>query len=167
MRSLKKIDRIPLFIESGFISEDQLLSALSTKFRMRFVSLENITPRRKAIDALPGYLIRKLHIFPIDYTDDRLVVATSNPTDSSISNVIRFSSNQKLELVVATSKDIAAATKRYIPEQEDIMKLITRDSEESSVVTEEEEPEDPVLKESDSQIVRLCNQILEQRTGEY
>jgi hypothetical protein len=48
---------------------------------------------------------------------------------------------------------------------EDIMKLITRDSEESSVVTEEEEPEDPVLKESDSQIVRLCNQILEQRTA--
>ena len=160
MRSLKKIDRIPLFIESGFISEDQLLSALSTKFRMRFVSLENITPHRKAIDALPGYLIRKLHIFPIEYTDDRLVVATSNPTDSSISNVIRFSTNQKLELVVATSKDIAAATKRYIPEQEDIIKLISRDGEESRVVTEEEEPEDPVLKESDSQIVRLCNQIL-------
>jgi hypothetical protein len=28
------------------------------------------------------------------------------------------------------------------------------------VVTEEDEPEDSVLKESDSQIVRLCNQIL-------
>ncbi len=154
----KKIGQ--LLVELGFISEDQLLSALSTKFRMRFVSLENITPHQKALDALPGYLIRKLHIFPIEYTDGRLVVATSNPTDSSIPNIIRFSTNQKLELVVATSNDIAAATKRYIPEQEDIIKLITLDSEESIVVTEEAEPEDPVLKESDSQIVRLCNQIL-------
>ena len=75
-------------------------------------------------------------------------------------NHIRFSTHQKLELVVATSNDIAAATKRYIPEQEDIVKLITRDSEASAVVTEEEEPEDTVLTESDSQIVRLCNQIL-------
>jgi type II secretory ATPase GspE/PulE/Tfp pilus assembly ATPase PilB-like protein len=154
----KKIGQ--LLVECGFISEDQLLSALSTKFCMRFVSLENITPHQKALTALPGYLIRKLHIFPIEYSDDRLVVATSNPTDSSIPNIIRFSTNQKLELVVATSNDIAAATKRYIPEQEDIVKLITRDSEESTVVTEEEEPEDPVLNESDSQIVRLCNQIL-------
>ncbi len=149
-----------LLVETGLVSEDQLLLALSTKFCMRFVSLENITPHRKALDALPGYLIRKLHIFPIEYTDDRLVVATSNPTDSSISNIIRFSTNQKLELVVATFNDIAAAIKRYIPEQEDIVKLITRESEESTVITEEEEPEDPVLKESDSQIVRLCNQIL-------
>jgi len=154
----KKIGQ--LLVETGLVSEDQLLLALSTKFRMRFVSLENITPHRKALDALPGYLIRKLHIFPLEYTDDRLVVATSNPTDSTISNIIRFSTNQKLELIVATFNDIAAAIKLYIPEQEDIVKLITRDSEESSVITEEEEPEDPVLKESDSQIVRLCNQIL-------
>ena len=88
------------------------------------------------------------------------MVATSNPTDSSISNIIRFSTRQKLELVVATSNDIAAAIKRYIPKQEDIIKLITCDSDEGRVITEEEESEDPVLNESDSQIVMLCNQIL-------
>jgi hypothetical protein len=68
----KKIGQ--LLVECGLVSEDQLLSALSTKFRMRFVSLENITPHQKALTALPGYLIRKLHIFPMEYTDDRLVV---------------------------------------------------------------------------------------------
>jgi len=103
-----------LLVERGLVSEDQILSALSTKFGMLFVSLEDITPHQKALNALPGDLIRKLHIFPIKYNNDRLVVATSNPTDSSISNIIRFSTNQKLELVVATSNDIAAATKRYI-----------------------------------------------------
>jgi hypothetical protein len=61
----KKIGQ--LLVESGLVSEDQLLSALSTKFRMRFVTLENITPHRKALTALPGDLIRKLHIFPIEY----------------------------------------------------------------------------------------------------
>jgi type II secretory ATPase GspE/PulE/Tfp pilus assembly ATPase PilB-like protein len=149
-----------LLVERGLISEDKMLSALSTKFGMSFVSLEDITPNQKALNALPGDLIRKLHIFPIKYTDDRLVVATSNPTDPSISSIIRFSTNQKLELVVATSNDIAAATKRYITVQEDIMKLIACDNKESAVVTEEEEPEESGLKESDSQIVRLCNQIL-------
>jgi type II secretory ATPase GspE/PulE/Tfp pilus assembly ATPase PilB-like protein len=148
-----------LLVECGLVSEDKILSALSTKFGMGFVSLEDITPHQKALAALPVDLIRKLHIFPIKYTDDRLVVATSNPTDSSISNLIRFSTNQKLELVVATSNDIAAAIKRHIPAQEDIMKLISGDNDVSTVVTEEE-PEDSVLKESDSQIVRLCNQIL-------
>ena len=154
----KKIGQ--MLVDSGLISEDQILSALSRKFRMRFVSLEDFTPHQKALNALPGDLIRKLNIFPIKYTDDRLVVATSNPTDASISNLIRFSTNQKIEPVVATSDDIAAATKRYIPEQENIMKLIAQDSDETAVITEEEEPDDPVLKESDSQIVRLCNQIL-------
>ncbi|MGD8294051.1 MAG: ATPase, T2SS/T4P/T4SS family [Desulfobacterales bacterium] len=159
-RSGKKKRIGQLLVERGLVSEDQILSALSIKFGMRFVALEDITPHQTALNALPGDLIRKLHIFPIKYTGDRLVVATSNPTDPSISNLIRFSTNQKLELVVATSNDIAAATKRYIPVQEDIMKLIACDYEESAVVTEEEEPEDSGLKESDSQIVRLCNQIL-------
>jgi hypothetical protein len=68
----KKIGQ--LLVECGLLSEDQVLSALSTKFRMRFVSLEDITPHQKALTALPGYLIRKLHIFPMEYTDDRLVV---------------------------------------------------------------------------------------------
>ncbi len=154
----KKIGK--LLVECGFVTEDQILLALSTKFRMRFVNLQNLVPDEKALSALTEDLVHKLQVFPIEYHKGRLVVATSRPTDSSISDIIRFSTNQKLELVVATSLDISEAIKKYFSDDEDIMNLITEGIDDHSVIAEEEEPEESVLNESDSQIVRLCNRIL-------
>lgn len=149
-----------LLVECGFVSEDQILAALSTKFRMRFVDLHNLTPDEKALKALPEELIHRIQIFPINYSGGHLVVATSKPTDPSIFNILRFSTNQKVELVVATSSDITEAIKKHYPKDEDVLHLITEEIDEYSIIPEEEEQEDPVLNESDSKIVRLCNKIL-------
>jgi len=149
-----------LLVECGFVSEDQILVALSTKFRMKFVNLHNLTPDEKALKALPEEIIHRIQIFPINYAGDHIVVATSKPTDPSILNILRFSTNQKVEMVVATSSDISVAIKKYFPKDEDVLQLITDEIDEYSILPEEEEQEDPVLNESDSKIVRLCNKIL-------
>jgi len=104
-----------LLMECGFVSEDQILAALSTKFRMQFVNLNTLTPDNKALKALPEELIHRLQIFPIHYSNDHLLVATSKPTDTSIFNILRFSTNQKIEMVVAASGDISEAIKKYFP----------------------------------------------------
>ncbi len=149
-----------LLVECGFVSEDQILKALSTKFRMKFVTLQDLAPDEKALKALPEELIHRIQIFPINYDKGHLVVATSKPTDPSIFNILRFSTNQKVELVVATSRDISAAIKKYFPANEDVLQLITEEIDEYSIIPEEEKLEDSVLNESDSKIVRLCNKIL-------
>jgi len=154
----KKIGK--LLVECGFVSEDQILVALSTKFRMKFVNLHELAPDEKALKALPEELIHRIQIFPINYEEGQLVVATSKPTDPLIFNILRFSTNRKVELVVATSSDISAAIKKYFPKDEDVLQLITDEIDEYSIIPEEEEQEDPVLNESDSKIVRLCNKIL-------
>jgi len=149
-----------LLVECGFVSEDQILAALSTKFRMQFVKLNTLTPDDKALKALPEELVHRIQIFPIHFSGDYLVVATSKPTDPSIFNILRFSTNRKIELVVATSNDISEAIKKYFPKDEDIQQLITDEVDDYRIIPEEEEQENSVLNESDSKIVRLCNKIL-------
>jgi len=109
----KKIGK--LLVESGFITEDQLLVALAKKFRLQMVDLENMVPNMKALEALPPDVIHRLQVFPTLDKGDRLIVATSQPTDYNIYEHLRFYTGRTIEMVVATSKQISEAIEKYFP----------------------------------------------------
>lgn len=156
MNEKKKIGE--LLIELGYISEENLLAALATKFRVQIVDLIDLVPNMKAIASLPYDVVRRLKVFPVADKGDRLCVATSEPTEYDIEKHLQFYTGRKIEMVIATSKQIAAAIDKYYPEtgfvMGDFIGNLTVDLE----FEDTNETED--LTETDSQIVNLVNIIL-------
>ncbi len=104
-----------LLIERGLISEAQLLSALATKFGLRFIDLENQIPSLEALSILPHDLASHLQVVPLQLRRGTLVVATAQPNDPTIGDSLRFTTNRPVELVVARSRQISEAIERYYP----------------------------------------------------
>ena len=150
-----------LLIEKGYITEEQLLMALSAKFRMRYVDLKNVTPNNNALNVLPQELIKRLKVFPIEADERKVVVATSEPTDHTIAEALRFNTNRIVELVASPSEQISVAIEKYFQGTETAMDMdsLLTGLEEDEVIIEEEVDESSV-NESDSQVIKFVNGIL-------
>ncbi len=146
-------------IERGLITEDQLLTALATKFRMQFVDLETVAPSTGALLALSREMVTQMQVLPLERTGKRLVVATSEPTDITIIDRLRFITNCNIELVVALSRQISAAIKKYYktPEESVDALISEMDGGQATVV---EQPEEVAFTEPDSKVIRLVSKIL-------
>ncbi len=148
-----------LLIEKGLVTEEQLLSALAVKFRMRFVNLEDVAPSRAVLNALSLNVVKRMQVFPVELHSDRLGVATSDPTDPFIVDTLRFYANKRVDLVVATSGQIAQAIEKYyLASKDSVEEIIGELSEED--VSVEEEIEDAQFDETDSQVIKLVNKVL-------
>jgi type II secretory ATPase GspE/PulE/Tfp pilus assembly ATPase PilB-like protein len=147
-----------LLIELGYISEANLLAALATKFRIQIVDLSNLVPNLKALEALPSEIVRQLHVFPVADRGDRLSIATSQPTEYAIEDQLRFYTGRKIEMVIATTAQIASAIEKYYPPAAFVMGELSDDLQ----VDQEMEPDvdSDGLTESDSKIVNIVNKIL-------
>lgn len=149
-----------LFIELGYLSEENLLAALAAKFRIQMLDMSNLVPNIKALEALPYDVVHRLGVFPVADKGDRLVVATSQPTDYSIEEHLRFYTGRRIEIVIATSNQISEAIEKYYHEAEPVMDALIGDLPADQEIEIEEESEVAGLSESDSQIVNLVNKIL-------
>ena len=150
-----------LLIDKGYITEEQLLMALSAKFRMRYVDLKNVTPNQNALNVLSQELIKRLRVFPIEADDRKVVVATSEPTDHTLAEALRFNTNRSVELVASPSDQIGVAIEKYYQEPESSMDMdVLLDGLEEEDIVIEEEIDESGVNESDSQVIKFVNGIL-------
>ncbi|MCF6289473.1 MAG: Flp pilus assembly complex ATPase component TadA [Desulfobacterales bacterium] len=158
-----------ILMERGLLTEEQLLAALATKFRLRFVDLRDIEPDEKALAAISLEMVEQLQVLPLEDHPDHLTVATSQPTDPSIGDTLRFHAQRRIELVVATSAQISAAIEKYYhgeevvlaEEESEVEEILGELAEEELEAGEVDEQEDETaVKESDSQTITLVNKIL-------
>jgi type II secretory ATPase GspE/PulE/Tfp pilus assembly ATPase PilB-like protein len=152
-----------LLVEQGYITNDELLTALAAKFRLQMIDLTKTEPEEEALAALPVMLVRKYQVIPVMLKGDRLVIATSQPTDYSIYENLKFFTNRKIEMVVTTAHQIAETIDKYYQTQDPALEdLIVGLTEVHDVETEkdEEEEDETGFSESDSKIVNLVNKFL-------
>lgn len=155
-----------LLIEKGLISEEQLLVALSAKFRMPIVDLNTLTPAPRALDALSKNMVKQLKVFPISLENRTLTVATSDPTDPTIGDNLRFFTNLTIDFVAAPAAEIKAAIEKHYGESGEEDKVQIADllgelsDEQIDVEDDMDDGIDSSVKETDSQIITLVNHIL-------
>jgi type II secretory ATPase GspE/PulE/Tfp pilus assembly ATPase PilB-like protein len=149
-----------LLVERKHINADQLLTALAIKFQLDFVSLEDMEPTNKAINAIPLALVTQMRIMPLEDKGDHLLVATSKPAEhAELGDILRFITNRRIKFVVAPSAQIAAAIEKYyIRDEEKVDDIIGEMAEDAVAV--EDASDTSVVDETDSQIIKLVNKIL-------
>ncbi len=153
-----------LLVEKGLITEDQLLMVLALKFRLRFVDLEIEVPKKEVLNALPTEIIYGLKVIPLYDDGKQLRVATSEPTDHTIPDSLRFYTKRWIEMVVSTPRQISRAILKYYPHKEAGVDMLGGMSLDAKVDEAKKEKEiidtETTVTESDSHIVMLVNKIL-------
>ena len=149
-----------MLIEKGLITEEQLVMCLAMKFRLKFVDLHDVVPKPEALEAVSSELALRLRVFPIDVDTKRVVVATSEPTNVSIADALRFHTGLWVELVVATPSNISEALNKHFGFEDDLSQLAIEISEARD---DDDDNEDVNVLEHEAEkapIVRLANKIL-------
>ena len=92
-------------IRRSLIAEDALLTALSSRFRMRIANLTSVT--QAARELVPEQLARKYRILPLAITDSVLDIATADPHDLDCERTLAFATGRTVRMQLASPLRIA------------------------------------------------------------
>ncbi|MBI1967937.1 MAG: type II/IV secretion system protein, partial [Gemmatimonadetes bacterium] len=97
-------------------TDEQILNALSDRFRLKLADLSQIDPAAK--DAIPEQVARRYRLLPIRQTDSYLEVATANPFDIDAEKTLAFATGREIRmLLLAPSKIAEKLDELYRPEK--------------------------------------------------
>src|SRR5256885_1177758 len=130
------------------VNDEQILTALSTRFRLKVAELDKADPTAK--ERVPELVARRYHILPLRATDSYLEVATANPFDLDAEKALAFATAREIRTVLLDPSRIAdKLDELYRPEKAldkllqgmdghaDIVQLADHPPEELTVSAEE------------------------------
>src|SRR5438477_5149764 len=98
------------------VNDEQILTALSTRFRLKIAELDKADPTAK--ERVPEQVARRYHILPLRATDSYLEVATANPFDLDAEKALAFATAREIRmLLLAPSKIAERLDEMYRPEK--------------------------------------------------
>jgi type II secretory ATPase GspE/PulE/Tfp pilus assembly ATPase PilB-like protein len=144
-------------------SDEQILNALSTRFRLKLADAGELDPAVK--EKVPEQLARRFHVLPLRVTDSFLEVATANPFDLDAEKALAFATAREVRtLLLAPSKISDKLDELYRPEKA-VDKLL-HGMESSAALVELSEapaPEEIAISEAEASqrpVVRLVDLII-------
>src|SRR5467141_1255621 len=145
------------------VSDEQILTALSTRFRLKVADLAQLDPAAK--ERVPEQVARRYHILPLRVTDSFLEIATANPFDLDAEKALAFATAREIRMqLLAPSKINEKLDEVYRPEKTlDKMFQKMEGSPELVQLVEEVGPDEIAVSEeqaSQRPIVRLVDLII-------
>ncbi len=92
-------------VRRGFISDDEILTALASRFHMKIANLSLATPQAR--EHVPESLARKYRIIPLTITDSALEIATADPHDLDCERTLAFATGRTVKMSLAAPTKIA------------------------------------------------------------
>jgi len=87
-------------VRRGLITDTQILSALSTRFRMAIADLSMVSS--SARDLVPEALARRYRIVPLSVSDTTLDIATADPNDLDCERTLGFVTGKTVRMMLAS-----------------------------------------------------------------
>ena len=95
-----------------YLPEEELARAKADFYNFEYVDVESLDVPDDLLSVLPENMAREKNVLPVRLDDERLVVATSDPLDYSVSEGLEFILNREIELVMAPKTAITGAIGR-------------------------------------------------------
>lgn len=144
-------------IDLGFVSERQMLEALSDKLAEPLVSLDAIEFDINATKRIPKAMAQKYNVIAYAIEGDNLTVATSDPLNFYGLEDVRLVAGCRLSVSLATKEEIQIAIEKYYSDV-DTLDLI--DNLDEQPVEEEDDLDLFDAQEDDTPVVKLLNSLL-------
>jgi len=150
-------------VAQGAATNDQVLEALSKRFRIKITDCANV--ERAGREVVPESFAKKYHILPLRVTDSFLEIAASNPFDLDCEKALAFSTGREVRIQLASPSKIRDKIEElYRPEN--VLGKLLEGMESDAEVTQIEERDDAedlrISAEEATQrpVVRLVDLIL-------
>src|SRR5690349_8595942 len=150
-------------VAQSVVSDEQILDALSTRFRLKICDLSQLDAKVK--DGIPEALARRYRILPLRITDSFLEVATANPFDLDAEKALAFATAREVRTLLLSPSKIAEKLDEMYKPEKSLDKLL--DSMEGSaelvqIADQQDAEEINISAEEASQrpVVRLVDLIL-------
>jgi type IV pilus assembly protein PilB len=144
-----------VLVDKKFCTETDIARAMAKRSGLPFVSLEDYPVNAVATATISAETARRYEAFPIDFENDRLVVAMRQPTDLLILDDLRIISGFNIRPVVVADSELEAAIKNYA--QSSVGVEHSAEEEES-----EEETTRDIRVSEEKPAVQLANVIIAQ-----
>lgn len=109
----EKISLGRVLIESGHVTESDLVRALASQIGIPFVDLQDYDIDPRAATLLSDKIAKRYTALPIGFQGGKLIVAMSDPANVLALDDIRTVTGQEVTPVVATREDVLDAIRRY------------------------------------------------------
>jgi len=102
-----------VLIKLGYVKEEEIAQVLSKQFGYPSINISKFEIGEDVIKLVTGDIVRKHTIMPIHRIGTTLTVAMADPSNLYIHEELRFSTNLKLQAVIAPESSIKAAIEKY------------------------------------------------------
>jgi type IV pilus assembly protein PilB len=137
-------------------NDEQFLRALAEFLGFPYVSLRDVNIDHSILSLIGAEFARKNDVMPVELKRCHLTVAMANPRRQDIFQALGFITGLTIDVVVATSKDVQWAIRRYYGAQDDELALESIGDPIYHAVAELE----LARLGSENAIVRLVNNII-------
>lgn len=100
-------------VQLGFLSEEEIAKTLSEFLKVPYLKLSNYDIESSVLKIIPEATAQKFNIIPIFSLDKQVTVATNDPLDVEMVDVVTEISGMDVNLVISTESDIERAIDLY------------------------------------------------------
>ncbi len=156
-----------VLVELNLVSEIDLTKTLAQKFHLPYVDLNTIAINIGAVKEVPRDIILKYKMLPVETEPQALTIALADPLAVDGLDLLRFHVKKQIQELVATPTQLSTYISRCLDEldsaataseMDDILKTLAADDARVGTATEVAETSE--VKDSDSAVIRLANQII-------
>lgn len=153
-------------IQSGAVSEKDLLMALGEHLDMEFVNLAQAEVSPEVIKILPPKLVYRRHVMPLRVKDGLLEVAISNPFERYALDDIRMVTSRPVRAVLGCEEEIDRLIKEHYGLGGDTINELTGGTVDLSASGADAKNEDLLEMAQEASVIKLVNEIIVEAVNE-
>ncbi len=145
------------------LAEEPMLRFWTREFGLPYVELEHYDFSKEFLAQFPARILLDKHVMPVQDGDDKVLVVTNNPFDTSALDELRLATDRDFQLALAPLADIDRCIKKYLGVGADtVQSMISEAGENGLQVIDTDSDDDMDLTDAaeGASIVRFVNQIL-------
>jgi len=149
-------------VEEKIATNEQILAALSTRFRLKVADVARLNPEIKT--QVPEQLARRFRVLPLIITDSYLEVATANPFDLDAEKALAFATAREIRTVLLDPLRIADKLDELYRPEKALDKLLQGMDGHADIVQLADHPPEELTVSADEAsqrpVVRLVDLII-------
>lgn len=148
----------------GIVNEAQLLAAYAQRLDVPFVEKDLVVKRPEVLKLVPENLARRYGIMPVDISNNKILVAISDPDDMSVIEDVKMSSRMDASIVLASAENIRSAIERYYRNAELFYREEQEEVQTVSFVSDDTAKKMDEIESSvnNTPVVKLVNNLVQQ-----
>jgi type II secretory ATPase GspE/PulE/Tfp pilus assembly ATPase PilB-like protein len=156
-----------VLVEMGLVSEIEMAKALSRKFNVPFVDLDQMEMDPQAMSLVQPEIIQKYQVLPLKFDSGSVTIALSDPLAFEALDLLRFALGKRIVELVATPSQIATrinamlvvseTTATSADQMDEILSGIQIDSAAEAIPDARDLS---IARDNESGISKLVNQII-------